>query len=69
MSTSTCVRCAHRIDERRETYWNSIEAWEKKRASAGSNHVVMKKQTGKAICNACMDRLLAGVSAGQESLL
>lgn len=65
-----CIRCNREINERRETMYRSIQAWEKVapgRAAAGP--VIMRKPSGKFMCVGCVTLIQEGIVEGQEQLL
>jgi len=63
-----CAEC-DRVIEPKENPWAEVTGFERKRDAGGTNHVAMRRRTGKIICPECMVKLLAGLSAGQQSLL
>lgn len=48
--------------------WLEVQGWERKRVKGGTNHVALRKQTGKMMCHGCMSKLQAGLSPGQLAL-
>jgi hypothetical protein len=64
----SCTECGRGMDERYETVWNLVEGWEKRRSQGGTNHLACRRPRNQFRCAGCMEKILNGVAAGQESL-
>lgn len=56
------------LDERHETVWSFVHGWEKKREQGGLNHLACRRPQDVYRCDACMKKVLDGVSIAQETL-
>ncbi len=65
--TARCSECGCPIPDV-EYAWTSITGWDKKRRGGGTNHVALRKPTGEWMCDACMQKCMAGIATGQLSL-
>ena len=61
-----CVECGEPVLQ--DYCWNEVIGWEHKRYQGGTNHISLRKKTGKLMCSSCMMKLQAGVAAGQMTL-
>jgi hypothetical protein len=63
-----CTGCGRLVDDRCEAVWQKLEGWGKRREAGGLNHVALRKPFYEFMCNICMDKALAGIAPGQQSL-
>ena len=66
----TCVECERRVvlaDQ--DSYHVKVHGWERKRDQGGTNHLALREQHAVFMCNGCMTKLQAGMSAGQLQLV
>ena len=63
-----CARCGEAI-ENLATVWMEVLGWEHDRSQGGTNHVALRKRTGRLMHNACMKLEQDGIPSGQDSLL
>lgn len=66
----TCNSCNREMDAeqmRRAHY--EVNGYEQDRSQGGTNHIELRKRTGKVMCNDCMNRRKAGVNPEQQGLL
>jgi hypothetical protein len=63
-----CDKCGRIVDERKETVWNEVIGWEKRRVQGGTNHLALRKPQPNFRCNVCMTKMLEGLDAGQSEM-
>lgn len=63
-----CTECGRQMDERRETVWQAVHGWGKKRDQGGQNAVALRRPLNEFMCAGCMDKLKRGVAATQLTL-
>lgn len=63
-----CSVCGEVVDERRQTVYNKVTGWEKKRDQGGTNALRLREPDNEFMCVICMDKLTRGLSAGQMDL-
>jgi hypothetical protein len=61
----SCGRCGNDYDSRQVQEWKQITGFVRRRDKGGTNHVVMRKETGHSVCAACMTLIQSG---GSEQL-
>ncbi len=64
-----CSTCGSDIDERVDKPWTEVVGWERHRNQGGTNHLALRKPTGRAMCKRCMMKLQAGLDPGQLSIV
>ena len=62
-----CVRCDREI-ARGATYWAELTGWAQKRTVGGTNHVALREDTGRLMCDPCMHLEKNRINRGQTSL-
>jgi len=60
-----CSECGEEISNPDDRAWQEVTGWEKRRAQGGTNHVALRRPTGKFMCTHCMKKLQDGVGSGQ----
>lgn len=63
-----CIECDRPVTPK-ENPWAEVIGFERKRESGGTNHVALRKRTGRIVCPECMVKMLAGMASGQQSLV
>jgi len=61
-----CVECGSELNP--DTAWHEVTGWEHYRVQGGTNHVALRKRSGKLMCQVCMMKLQSGLSATQMTL-
>lgn len=64
-SMMPCTYCG----EPTEGHYREVRGWEQRRSQGGANKIVLREETGRYACNACVSSLRSGVNLGQRSLL
>ena len=62
-----CCECETEI-VRGSEIWEEVEGFERKRRGGGTNHLALRKPTGRVMCISCMHRAAAGVDRGQTDM-
>lgn len=63
----TCDKCGKEV-RNEDSCWHEVTGWDRKRVQGGTNHIALRKLTGKVMCFECMTMLQAGLSVGQMAL-
>jgi len=67
-----CTYCGREVDPRAQSTYRRVVGWERKAFAAsrrGGSDITLREPRDEYACPTCVDRLQAGVSVNQESLL
>jgi hypothetical protein len=68
-----CEDCGEPVKPGTIGTYRELTGWEKVRPTGGANGVVLRRETGKLLCNGCGERrkmdIRRGIIPGQETLL
>jgi len=64
-----CEKCQRDLNERTETVWTFTQGWTKHRDAGGTNHIALRQELDRHICNGCMKLLQDGLDPGQQRLM
>jgi len=62
-----CVDCDEDVTPRNA--WAEVVGWEKTRNQGGTNHVALRKRTGRLMHESCMALRKSKIAAGQGTLV
>lgn len=63
--TQRCHRCGTEVPGRG---WREVIGWEQGRNDGGTNHVALRKQTGRVMCAGCMHLAKSGIAFDQQRI-
>jgi len=65
--------CGTEVDPESRYAWREVHGWERRSSPTGTRRggsdISMRKPTGKVACDGCIQRLKAGLSPQQGSLI
>ena len=62
-----CIACGNEI-VRGAAFWREVTGWVQNRVGGGVNHVALRKNTGRVVCESCMNLRKSGISVKQQTL-
>jgi hypothetical protein len=73
MATLNCADCGIVVDPTKSGAFREVVGWEKVRMHGGANQIVLRRETGKLLCNGCGEvrkiNARRGITEGQTSLI